>query len=237
MSKVINYYDKLPKKKVHNPGFKEHGMELPFRGIVVGPSGSGKSNLVLNIIHLMKNTFEFIQICTMDADEPLYKHLRDSIDPEHLGISEGFEKIPPLDAFKQYGQSLIIFDDLCSVESGRDKKQAIISDYYKRGRKIQSVDPKLRGGISMMYLSQSFYGIPKFIRIQANYIFIKKTNDARDLSCILKDSSIGIKKAMLESMYHYACDPQQGIGGFLYIAKNEGTIKSGWDEQMYPYHR
>ena len=39
---ISNYYDKLPTKEaVYNPFFETHKMEIPFRMLIVGASGSG----------------------------------------------------------------------------------------------------------------------------------------------------------------------------------------------------
>ena len=66
---IINMYEKIPKSfldKVDNPNYHLHNLKLPFRMCVVAPSGSGKSNFLLNLIHLFcagdKGTFATINI-------------------------------------------------------------------------------------------------------------------------------------------------------------------------------
>ena len=39
---IINFYDQVPKKIVHNPYFETHRFEIPHRMIICGASGSGK---------------------------------------------------------------------------------------------------------------------------------------------------------------------------------------------------
>ena len=63
-----NFYARKEMKKYlsspDNPNVKSHGLDkLPFRMIVVAPSGSGKSNFVLNLIEKFskgKGTFNSI---------------------------------------------------------------------------------------------------------------------------------------------------------------------------------
>ena len=45
-----NWYDKIPKKflpKQHNPYFHIHHIKLPFRMLITGSSGSGKTQTLL----------------------------------------------------------------------------------------------------------------------------------------------------------------------------------------------
>ena len=55
---IINYYEKIPKKyknNYHNPNYEKHLINLPFRVLINGSSGSGKTMIALNIIQkLMK---------------------------------------------------------------------------------------------------------------------------------------------------------------------------------------
>ena len=44
-SKIVNMYERIPKKHLdnaENPNFDIHGLKLPFRMCIVAPSGSGK---------------------------------------------------------------------------------------------------------------------------------------------------------------------------------------------------
>ena len=61
--------------------------------LVVGSSGSGKSNVVINIIQKFNDTFGNVKICCKDKNEPLYKMLSDKLDPSSFQIYEGFKNI------------------------------------------------------------------------------------------------------------------------------------------------
>jgi Ni2+-binding GTPase involved in maturation of urease and hydrogenase len=95
MTKIINFYElsevKALKKKSINPNFKSHGMKVPFRAIIIGASGSGKTNIVLNLISQMKNTFNKIEIYTRNKAEPLYELLELKIESNMLEIREGLD--------------------------------------------------------------------------------------------------------------------------------------------------
>ena len=53
----------------------------------------------------------------------------------------------------------------------------------------------------MCYLSQSFFRIPKIIRLQCNYFILLKLAPCSDLTLVLLDYSLGINKDELMSIY------------------------------------
>lgn len=192
---MINFYSRIPKSlrpKYHNPGFKNHGITLPFRMLVCGNSGSMKTNFVLNLIHLMNETFGGIIVVTKNAAEPLYQFLATRIPEDQLHIYEGSENVPSLESLDPNLQYLVIFDDLVL-----DKKQGKIEEYFIRARKVAK-------GVSCVYLSQSYFRSPKTIRINCNYIVLKKLSSLRDLGLILSDYSLGVSKKELIEMYRDA---------------------------------
>jgi hypothetical protein len=91
---------------------------------------------------------------------------------------------------------LLVFDDQVNET---DANQQIIKEYFIRGRKIN-------GGISLAYLSQSYFKIPRIIRLQFGYLLLLKLSSSRDLNMILSECSLGdkIDKAELHEVYEEA---------------------------------
>lgn len=204
-NEVQNWYGHIPdslKTQYHNPNYNQHLMNLPFRLLIVGNSGSGKTTLVLELLHRMDDTFGNIIICTKNADEPLYKFLRTKIKPEQLQVYEGIENVPDLDSFDPELQHLIVFDDLVL-----EKDQSTIEQYFIRSRKIAK-------GVSCIYLTQSYFKTPKTIRLNSNYIILKKLSSTRDLNMIMNDFSLGIEKEVLIKMYKFCTEEKSN---FLFI--------------------
>ena len=110
---MINFYEVLPKQLKKKPKFdKATNMELPFRCAVVGSSGAGKTNWLLNLIKLQASNFERIIVCSKNVTEPLYQFLAMKIG-DQIEFYEGVENIPPVDTFKDSNESiLMVFDDL-----------------------------------------------------------------------------------------------------------------------------
>ena len=189
-----NYYQNLSKEfKVSsfNPNLhKSHEIEIPARIFLVGSSGVGKSNCVLNLIKVLsrpKPTLAHIYLFCKNKNEPLYNYLESKLK-DNITIQED-GNIIPLSEMEKDGEQLVIFDDL--VNDKNATKEVI--EYYKMSRKKN---------ISCVYLSQSYYKTDKFIRSNCSGLIIKKVNSKRDLSLILSEYPIDIDIDTLKKIYN-----------------------------------
>jgi hypothetical protein len=181
---IINFYEHKNIKKYitsyHNPCFKDTQMSIPARMGIVAPSGSGKSQFVLNYIAKCSDTFGHVVI-VCKAMEPLYELLRDKIGSKNVTFYLKLTDLPaPNDLNMGKKQVLLIFDD-----QNAEKKQEKIEEYFLRGRKVGA-------GITMMYLAQNFFSIPTLIRRQFNYVIILKLSGSKDLKAIIQNYSLGL---------------------------------------------
>jgi ABC-type dipeptide/oligopeptide/nickel transport system ATPase component len=212
-SDLINFYQleavEALQPKTHNPNYAAHGIKVPFRMVVVGASGAGKSNITLNIISKMEDTFNKIYLYTRNKHEPLYEFLELAIsEPDMLEVHEGLDHLRQLDMNKHYfGQTLVVFDDLCN-----EKDQSKISELFIRGR-------KLGDGVSLIYLTQKYSLVPTVVREQCNYLILKKISGKRDILAILRNASLGAEKEELLAMYNF-CVSGNNMLDFLMIDFN-----------------
>jgi hypothetical protein len=215
----INFYEKKDVKKFllnkHNPNYDLHHIVMPFRMLIIGSSGSGKTHCFVNLLHNFGKTFQNIHIITKNKDEPLYNYLNEKLGKKGLVISEGISSLPDLDDYDKDEQSLIVLDDLVL-----EKNQKKISDYYIRCRKLN---------ISVIYISQDYYSVDKMIRRNLNYLIIKQVSSLRDLRLIMSEYSIGIDKDMMEKVYKYATNDRSK---FLMIDMEDRNyrFRKGLDE-------
>jgi hypothetical protein len=106
-------------------------------------------------------------------------------------VYEDLSKQPALNDINPCKQTLIIFDDMVL----NIKTHPIINEYFIRGRKR---------GCSIMFLSQSYYGTPKIIRQNINYLVVLKLGGTRDINSILRECSVDLTKVQLLEMYQDA---------------------------------
>ena len=197
---MIDWYKEMPKKfllKQHNPNYKIHGIKIPFRMLIIGGSGSGKTQTFMNLLHNFGNTFQNIFIITKNKDEPLYNYLESKAGDDGLQILEGIDNAPDLDSLNKEEQTLIVMDDLVL-----ERNQSTLSNYFIRARKLNC---------SLIYISQSYYAVPKMIRQNLTYLIIKKLNTLSDLFRIMREYSLGVDKNQLKEIYESATDSKQNF--------------------------
>ena len=192
-SSLVNFYElkevRDMKEPSYNPHFKENDTEIPSRICIVGASGSGKTTSLLNFLLISPNTFGHITIVTKQS-EPLYEYLEKKLKGKNITIYYELDKLPePRDFPNKDLQNLLVFDDQVVT-----RNQSKIINYFIYGRKVGS-------GITCVYLTQSYYSVPKTIRAQLSYIWIVKIGQRRDLNLILADSGGLVEKDVLRKLY------------------------------------
>ena len=199
-AEIVDWYKKLPSKyllKQHNPNYEIHGIKVPFRMLIIGGSGAGKTQTFLNILHNFGNTFQNIFIITKNKDEPLYNYLEDKLGKDGLSVKEGINNAPNLDDLDKDEQTLIVMDDLVL-----EKNQRQLEEYFIRARKQNA---------SLIYISQSYYAVPRMIRQNLTYLVIKRLNTLGDLFRIMREYSLGVDKDQLKKIYDASTDTKQNF--------------------------
>lgn len=190
-AELLDWYKKIPSKyltKQHNPNYHIHGLKVPFRMLIIGSSGAGKTQTLLNVIHNMGDTFNDIYIITKNKNEPLYEYLEDKLGKHGLSVVEGINDAPDLDKdINKEDQTLIIMDDLVL-----ERNQRTLEEYFLRARKQNC---------SLIYISQSYFAVPQMIRKNLTYLIIKQLANLPDLFRILREYSLGVDKKQLMKIY------------------------------------
>jgi hypothetical protein len=171
------------------------------------------------LIHLFsqgKGTFADITIVTKNKSESLYDFLASKSD--RIMIKEGLENLPQLDKFDKELNHLVVLDDLVLT-----KDQSRIESYFCRGRKLNA---------SIVYLSQSYFRVPKFIRQNLNYLVLLKLSGERELKLILSESGIGLDREQLLSLYNYATAEKFSALVIDYEAPVEKKYRKNWLEYL-----
>ena len=191
---IVNMYERMPKRfldNVENPNFHLHNLKLPFRMCIVAPSGSGKTNFLVNLLALFcdgDGTFADMIIITRNKDEPLYRWITDKCD--QIRIVEGLHNTPKLDQMDKKENHLVVWDDLVL-----SKDLSMVENYYIRARKLNC---------SVIFISQSYFKIPKLIRNNCSYMVLLKLSGQREVNIILSEFGLGVTKEQLMELYEYA---------------------------------
>ena len=148
-------------KKKNDKEYNEKWPYIPdhsYRILIIGGSGSGKTNALLNLIN-EKNDIGKIYLYAKDLDEPKYEYLikkRENAGINHLndpnaltecsntmdGVHKNINDYNP----RKKRKILIVFDDIIADVKGNTKLQAIIKNLFVRCRKLN---------ISLAFITQS----------------------------------------------------------------------------------
>ena len=187
-----------------------------FRALLVGGSGSGKTNLVMDILKRSPGIYTHLHICARNPHQPIYEFIQDKLGDFCTVYEQG--EIPDVDSIPRDGLQLFIFDDY-SNDPKLTRERVV--PYFIRGRHY---------GFSSLYLSHAFHqGTPKLVRLNVEYVMILKVPSRRDLDMVLKDVSIeNCSKDTLFQVYKQAtaskgqflmCDCVKGQLRFNFLKK------------------
>ena len=161
--------------------------DRPYRILIIGGSGSGKTNTLLNLINEQKD-IDKIYLYAKDLSEPKYEYLiknRENAGIKHVNDSNAFIEYSNTmdDVYENiddYNPSrkrkiLIIFDDRIADIMKKKKLQSIIKELFIRCRKVS---------ISLVFITQSYFSVPKDVRLNSTHYLIIKINNKRELQNI-----------------------------------------------------
>ena len=120
----------------------------PYRALIIGGSGSGKTNTLLNLTNKQKD-IDKIYLYAKDLSEPKYEYLirnRENTGIKHLNDSKAFiecantmnDVYENIDKYnpKRIRKILIVFDDMIADIMTNKKFQSIIKELFLRCRKL-----------------------------------------------------------------------------------------------------
>jgi DNA helicase HerA-like ATPase len=215
---VTNFYKLIKPVKIRNPNYEKHKIRiLPARILILGQTGAGKTNEFLKLLSMFsegKGTFLNLTIYCRNRHEPLYDFLSEKIpETEFIEVTNA-DDIKPLEEVED--KTLVVFDDLITLMS--DKKiAAVVNEYMIRSRKV---------GVTIIFLSQNYYNIPKLTRQQFTYIIFKRINSNRDLAFILKEFPLDVSLEDLKKAY---TDTSKGIENSLMIDLHDSKVYKNYE--------
>ena len=188
---------------ITNEDNKEHNEKWPYipdhlyRIIITGGSGSGKTNALFNLINKL-NDIDKICLYAKDLSEPKYEYLIKKRE------DAGIKQVNNLNAFieclntmddiyeniNDYNPSsrrkiLIVFDDVIIDIVTIKQFKAITKELFIRCRKLN---------ISLVFITQSYFSVPKDVRLNSTHYLIMKINNRRELQNIARKFAKNVQK-------------------------------------------
>ena len=173
-------------KKEHNlhwPYLPDH----PYRILIIGGSETGKTNALLNLIHNQQD-IDKIYLYAVDPYEDKYQYLinkRESVGLKHFNDPKAFieysndmhDVYKKIDSYNHEKENkiLIVFDDMIADMINNKQLNSIVTELFIRGRKLC---------ISLVFITQSYFKVPKDVRLNTTHFFIMKILNKRELQQI-----------------------------------------------------
>ena len=174
---MINFDNYVNENKTkHNknwPYIPDH----PYRILIIRGSGSGKTNLLLNLI---ENQLDIDKIYLYEKDPygSKYQYLinkregagiNNFNDPKAFieysnDMRDVYKNIDDYNLDKE-NKILIVFDDMIADMIHNRKSNSRVTKLFIRGRKLN---------ISRVFITQSYFKIPKDVRLNTSQVFIAK---------------------------------------------------------------
>ena len=151
--------------------------DKPYRVLIIGGSGSGKTNVLLNLIENQQD-IDKIYLYAKDPSEAKYQYLinkRESMGINQFNDPKAFTEYSNdmHDVYKSINyynldkenKILIVFDDMIADMIHNKKLDSIVTELFIRGRKLN---------ISLVFITQSYFKVSKDVRLNTTHFFISK---------------------------------------------------------------
>lgn len=226
--KVENFYNKIKNCKDRNcdyENYKKLLLKLNSHYLFVGKTGSGKTNLALDLIKKI-GAFTRIYLFAKNLEEPLWKtyianirKLEIKINKKLLYHSPTLDSLVEPEKFLDKNETnLMIFDDFIG-DISKKKYANIIYQNILRCRKENC---------TTFFLSQNYFTLPLEIRGQFQYIILKKVGSLKEFKRIITEYAFNdIPKSTLLNLYHLA---GQSMDDFLLIDVDGRIFRQGYNK-------
>ena len=164
----------------------------PYRILIIDGSGSGKTNALLNIINDQPD-IDKIYLYAEDPYETKYQYLinkREKVGLDYFDHPKAFMEYSNdmqdvhknIDDYnpRKIRKLLIAFDDMIAEMINNKKLDSIVTELFIRGKKLN---------ISIFFITQSYFKVPKDVRLNSTHFFIMKISNKRELRQIALNHS------------------------------------------------
>ena len=201
---MINFDEYINENEIsHNPNWP-YTPDHPYRILMTGGSGPGKTNTLLNLIENQPD-IDKIYLYVKDLYGPKYQLLiskRESVGINHFKDPKAFIEYSNdmHDVYKyiddynpdKENKILIVFDDMIADMIHVKKLNSIITELFIRGRKLN---------IYLAFITQSYFKVPKYVRLNTTYFLITKIPNNRELQQIAINHSSDMNTKDFSDIY------------------------------------
>ena len=174
---MINFDDYTNENKSEHNSKWPHISDHPYRILIIGGSGSGKTNALLNLLSNQPD-IDKIYLYAKDPYEAKYQHLinkREKVGLDHFNDLKAFieysnDMQDVYNSIEEYNPNkkrkvLIVLDDMIADMINNKILNSIVMELFIGGWKLN---------ISIVFIAQSYFKVPKDVRL--NFFIMKISN-------------------------------------------------------------
>ena len=176
---MINFDDFASENITEHNRNWTHIPDHPYRILIIDGSGSGKTNVLLNLIESQPD-IDKMYLYAKDLYEAKYQYLiniRKKVGIDHFNDPKAYIEYSKNmhDVYKNIDEynpdkdnkNLIVFDVMIASMINNIKLNSIVTELFIRGRKLN---------ISLVFITQSYFKVPKDDRLSLYYSFFYRKN-------------------------------------------------------------
>ena len=192
---MVNFDDYTHENKIEHNSKWPYIPDHPYRILIVGGSGSGKTNALLNLINNQPD-IDKTYLYAKDPYEEKYQYLinkREKVGLDYFDDPKAFTEYSNdmQDVYKyiedynpgKKRQVSINFDDMIADMINNKKLNPVVTELFIRGRTLN---------ISIVFITKSYFKVPKDVRLNSTQFFIMKIPNKRELQQIALNHSSDI---------------------------------------------
>ena len=175
---MINFDDYINENIIEHNSKWPYIPDHPYRILIVGGSGSGKTNVLLNLIKNQPD-IDKIYLYAKDPYEKKYQYLineREKVGLNHFNDPK---------AFMEYSNDMQdVQKNIEDYNPIKKRKILIVFDNM-----IADMISNNKSNISIVFITQSYFKVPKDVRLNSTHFFIMKIPSKREIQQIALNHS------------------------------------------------
>ena len=175
---MINFDDYTNENIIEHNSKWPYIPDHPYRILIIGGSGSGKTNSLLNLINNQPD-IDKIYLYAKDSYETKYQYLINKCEKVGLNhfndpkafmeysndMQDDYKNIDDYNPRKKR-KILIVFDDMIADIINNNKLSPIVTELFIRGRKLN---------ISIVFIMQSYFKVQKGVRLNSTRFYYENS--------------------------------------------------------------
>jgi len=174
----------------------------PYRMLLLGSSGVGKTNILLNLL-TKQLVYDRIYLFSRHLEQAKYKFLKKHLEDIEENLKEAginqkiimawentLQKLPNVEDLDADYRNCIVIDDFAVTEKKNSKR---IAELFVRSRHRNA---------SVIFLTQLMFKCDRDIRLNCSHFILLQSHNKRELTSLSMDLGADLEKGVFKDLYN-----------------------------------